>query len=115
VTKLLTAALAVSFAAAAFAYDATPLGGGLMVVVTAAALRAEPGPDEAVVAPLKAGEEVRVWASTYVTVREETLEGGERFVTEHFELWYRVKTADGFEGWVTAAALDWPPERKTTP
>jgi len=114
-TKLAAAALFLSLAAISIAADITALDGGVMIVVAAETLRAEPGPDEAAAAPLKAGEEVGVWASTYITVREETVEGGDRFITERVELWYRVKTADGFEGWVAATALDWPPERKTTP
>lgn len=106
------AVLSPLYAAAA---DVTSLSGDVMVVNAAATLRADAGPASAVVAPLKVGEEVRVWASTYATIREETVEGGEKYITERYELWYRVKTADGYEGWVPAAALAWPPERKAAP
>lgn len=93
----------------------TPLSGDTMIVATATTLRADAGLASGAVAPLKVGEAVRVWASTYTTVREETVEGGETYITERYELWYRVKTADGYEGWVPAAALAWPPEHKTAP
>ena len=115
-TLLTRAALiATAVATTAAAYEVTALDGDAMVVVAATSLRTEPGPDNPVVAPLKVGETVKVWASAYVTVRAETTEGGEPYVIERNELWYKVRTDDGYEGWAPASGFDFPPESSSTP
>lgn len=87
------------------AADIIPLHEQVMYTAAAGTLRAEPGHDAGAVAPLRPGEAVIAVASTYVTVRKETAQGHQTIIEETTELWYKIKTADGFTGWVESTLL----------
>lgn len=108
----MVSALAVLGAAAVVpALDEQPLNGVIMVTTSDTPLRERPTAGAGVVAPMHVGETVTAWASAYVDECREVVKGADRYYVEEYILWYKVKTADGYQGWLPAKTLTWPPEK----